>query len=206
MIQASLAQALSKLDPLNDNHWTQDCLPRLDTLKMLTGDSTLTREVISSQFPDYKRVGAGAVVLDPVVITPPVIDPPVVIVDTSKITEDESEDESEDEIGVIEEAVYRTELEKEQIYLTELERDYHDAKASYEAQLAVVDKLILDAQNDLTPASDSQQAIRQYLSTQRLVLEERQAKMSMIKESGIDLKKLATDLVAPIDRPRPRRR
>ena len=206
MIQASLAQALSKLDPLNDNHWTQDGLPRLDTLKMLTGDSTLTREVISSQFPDYKRVGAGAVVLDPVVITPPVIDPPVVIVDTSKITEDESEDESEDEIGVIEEAVYRTELEKEQIYLTELERDYHDAKASYEAQLAVVDKLILDAQNDLTPASDSQQAIRQYLSTQRLVLEERQAKMSMIKESGIDLKKLATDLVAPIDRPRPRRR
>lgn len=200
MILASLAQALSKLDPLNDNHWTQDGLPRLDTLKMLTGDQTLTRDAITSQFPDYKRIGAGQVVLDPVVIAPPVITPPVVHVDTAKIV---VEYEEADEPEMVADP---SDLEREQAYLVELEREYHDAKASYEAQLAVVDRLILDAQNDLTPSSDSQLSIRQYLNTQQLVLKERQARMTLIKESGIDLKRLATDLVAPIDRPKPRRR
>lgn len=200
MILASLAQALSKLDPLNDNHWTQDGLPRLDTLKMLTGDQTLTRDAITSQFPDYKRIGAGQVVLDPVVIAPPVLTPPVVHVDTSKIV---VEYEEPDEPEMVADP---SDLEREKAYLVELEREYHDAKASYETQLAVVDRLILDAQNDLTPSSDSQLSIRQYLNTQQLVLKERQARMTLIKESGIDLKRLATDLVAPIDRPKPRRR
>jgi hypothetical protein len=199
MILASLAQALSKLDPLNDNHWTQDGLPRLDTLKMLTGDQTITRDSITSQFPEYKRVGAGQVVLDPVVITAPVITPPVVHIDTSKVAESEVGDSLE----IVAEP---SDLEKEQAYLAELERDYHDAKASYEAQLAVVDTLILDAQNDLTPAGDTQLAIREYLNRQQMVLKERQAKIQLINESGIDLKKLAVDLVAPIDRPKPKRR
>lgn len=203
MILASLAQALSKLDPLNDNHWTQDGLPRLDTLKMLTGDQTLTRDAIASQFPDYKRTGAGQVVLDPVVIAPPVLTPPVVHVDTSKVLADDSDLEEVDEPEMVADPSY---LEREQAYLVELEREYHDAKIVYETQLSVVDRLILDAQNDLTPSSDSQLSIRQYLNTQQLVLKERQARMTLIKESGIDLKRLAIDLVAPIDRPKPRRR
>ena len=34
--------ALLKLDVQNNNHWTADGLPRLDTVKMLASDQTLT--------------------------------------------------------------------------------------------------------------------------------------------------------------------
>jgi hypothetical protein len=39
-----LIEALAKLDPKNDNHWTVDGEPRLDTVKFFAGTPTLMRE------------------------------------------------------------------------------------------------------------------------------------------------------------------
>jgi hypothetical protein len=39
-------EALAKLDPENDNHWTTDGSPRRDTVRMLAGNPALTREDI----------------------------------------------------------------------------------------------------------------------------------------------------------------
>lgn len=57
MSQAIL-DALKALDVSNDNHWTADGLPRLDTIKMLAGDPTLTREKVAFAAPGYIRSAA----------------------------------------------------------------------------------------------------------------------------------------------------
>lgn len=188
---ASLHEALGKLDSTNDNHWTQDGLPRLETLKMLTGDQSLTREIVSAQFPDFKRVT--------VVIQPPVINPPVVHIHHNQETV--SDNDMQSAIDILEEVS----LEREQEYLAELERAYYDAKAAWETQLKVVDDIILASQNDLSPAEDNQITIMSYLKSQQEDLALRKQKIEMIQQSGIDLKQLAANLKAPIDQKKKRR-
>lgn len=189
---ATLPEALGKLDSTNDNHWTQDGLPRLETLKMLTGDQTLTREIVSSQYPDFKRVT--------VVIQAPVITPPVVHIhhnQESVVTDDAMESA----IDILE----SQSLESEQEYLAELERAYYDAKAAWETQLKVVDDIILAQQDDTSVSESNQVTIMNYLEAQKQELQLRQQKIVMIQESGIDLKQLAANLKAPIDQKKKRR-
>jgi len=57
---SKITDALAKLDPKNDNHWTSDGLPRIDTVKMLAGDPTLTRESITAEAPNFSRQTSGA--------------------------------------------------------------------------------------------------------------------------------------------------
>lgn len=47
----NLKEALSKLDSDNDDHWTQEGLPRLDVLKTMTGQS-VTRSDIFGNFQE----------------------------------------------------------------------------------------------------------------------------------------------------------
>jgi hypothetical protein len=51
--------ALRQLDPANDNHWTAEGQPRIDTVKFMTGDSTLTREAITTALPGFVRARAA---------------------------------------------------------------------------------------------------------------------------------------------------
>lgn len=55
---AKIIEALQKLDTANDNHWTADGLPRIDTVKMLASDQTLTRDVITAAAPNFSRSNA----------------------------------------------------------------------------------------------------------------------------------------------------
>lgn len=50
-----LIEALQKLDKANDNHWTSDGLPKVDTVRFLAGDQTITREQISAAAPNFNR-------------------------------------------------------------------------------------------------------------------------------------------------------
>lgn len=50
--------ALQQLDPKNDNHWTSDGLPRLETVRLMAGDSQLTREAVSAAIPGFTRAKA----------------------------------------------------------------------------------------------------------------------------------------------------
>lgn len=81
--------ALQKLDVSNDNHWTSDGLPRLDTVKMLAGDQSLTRDVVTHAAPGFTRAVAAqgaapiappappAAATDPVAPAPEGATPPV---------------------------------------------------------------------------------------------------------------------------------
>ena len=53
-----IVEALLKLDVKNDNHWTADGLPRLDTVKMLASDQALTRDSVTAAAPGFSRITA----------------------------------------------------------------------------------------------------------------------------------------------------
>lgn len=56
----AIASALSRLDPNNDNHWTADGLPKVDTVRFLAGDQSVTREQIQQTDPTFSRATAVA--------------------------------------------------------------------------------------------------------------------------------------------------
>lgn len=55
MADKQILDAVNQLDRTNDNHWTADGLPRIETVRLLAGDSTLTREQVNAAAPDFKR-------------------------------------------------------------------------------------------------------------------------------------------------------
>lgn len=57
---SELKEALQKLDPGNDNHWTQDGSPRLETVKFNNGGNAVTREEIEKDFPGFNKSTAAA--------------------------------------------------------------------------------------------------------------------------------------------------
>lgn len=57
---SKINEALAKLDPNNDGHWTSDGLPRIDTVKMFASNPALTREDITKAAPDFNRETAKA--------------------------------------------------------------------------------------------------------------------------------------------------
>lgn len=59
-----LRAALAKLDIANENHWTADGLPRLETVRLLVGNSSLSREAVTQAAPGFSRANpdlSGAV-------------------------------------------------------------------------------------------------------------------------------------------------
>jgi hypothetical protein len=72
----AIMKALSSLDANNPNHWTADGLPRLDTVKMLAGDQSITREAVTQAAPGFSQASVvqaaqAAVTAPPVVTAPP---------------------------------------------------------------------------------------------------------------------------------------
>lgn len=59
-MESKIKDALAKLDVNNDNHWTSDGLPKVDTVKMLAGDQTLDRAAITKADPSFNRDAAKA--------------------------------------------------------------------------------------------------------------------------------------------------
>lgn len=47
--------ALVLLVPTDDDHWTEDGLPRMDAMKSLTGDGSLTRKAVTDAWPGFTR-------------------------------------------------------------------------------------------------------------------------------------------------------
>ncbi len=54
-----IKEALSQLDPLNDDHWTSDGAPRMDAIEAIVGDKSITRKDVVNAAPDFTREKAG---------------------------------------------------------------------------------------------------------------------------------------------------
>lgn len=51
----SIKDSLAKLDPANDEHWTDDGSPRMDVLQAQSGNSRLTRKQVTDADPSFSR-------------------------------------------------------------------------------------------------------------------------------------------------------
>lgn len=50
-----IKEGLARLDPKNDNHWTEEGLPRLEAMRLFTGQASLTREQVTDADPAFNR-------------------------------------------------------------------------------------------------------------------------------------------------------
>lgn len=184
-----IQQALAKLDIRNDNHWTEDGDPRLDTVRLLAGDQTITREEINEECKGFKRTGNVSAPLQP-----PVADPGAATTTASSNTENTGGGDSTPPPVV--EAQPIGDLEAEKAKLVELEDALNKAKAAFDAQTKIVDSLIVVNEPQQQALADH---VAHYHASQQRLAEERIAKKKLILESGIPLKELVSNLRSPLD-------
>lgn len=203
-------EALSKLDAQNDNHWTQDGLPRLDTIRILLGDPALTREALTAAAPEFNRTaalvaaqGAGAGAATPVQATP----------------EAGAQGASGAGAGA-EDGVPPTvpgELNLNPPVMAEPAQNQDELRQAIDAakanlsdcsdRLNIAKQNLQDAQNEVANLEarlediikGSSNVLTDYHARQRQLLEERAARQQLIKDSGINLSELAANLKSPID-------
>lgn len=183
---SKITEALSKLDPNNDNHWTSDGLPRIDTVKMLAGNPALTREMITAEVPNFSRQialvaatqAAAGVTNTPAVETPPM--PPVVETPAVKTPKEQE--------TVIENVV--KDYEK---LIAEAQDELQAAiTAREEAQVLVSKKQnalddLINERHVSGQAEHPMSAISGYLASQQTVLQERARRHAVLVESGVTL-------------------
>lgn len=59
-LHAKITKAVSMLELANDNHWTQEGLPRVETIRLLAADPSITRELVTAALPDVTRASLQA--------------------------------------------------------------------------------------------------------------------------------------------------
>lgn len=223
-----IVEALLKLDVKNDNHWTADGLPRLDTVKMLASDQALTRDSVAAAAPGFSRITAtgytapsgeqqasqaqgqggngeqrqSAAPAAPQASQATESDQRADDLDAGQAEQSKMEGSAgvaSDDIAALEEALAEQEelVSKIRAHKAEVDKAFEEARAK-EDELRV--KL-----EEARPQRSTSNDIQDYLAAQRKNLEARAARQQMIRESGINLKELASNLKAPIDAARARR-
>lgn len=172
---SKILEALGKLDPTNENHWTADGLPRIETVRMLAGDQGITREQITAEAPDFSRETAALLPAE----TPSV----------------EEQPQATDEVVDYSEAIEKAKAEVDR--LTEIRNEVTAALAKATKDL---DDLI-DLQHKEGPVETTDTAIQGYLASQRAVLEERARRNKVLAESGVTLQDIQQLIpqVSPLD-------
>lgn len=164
-----IEQAVLELDPDNVNHWTTEGLPRIETLKLLTGDSTITRDAINTAAPNLTRETLAAQLQSEAEEGPDESD-------TNVVTEEEF-DELEDLVDV-----ERTLVSvKQQISAIQTEI------SERQAALTVLIQREADLDNILTtskPKQNMNPEIAEYLAAQTRHEQDKAAKIQALRESG----------------------
>lgn len=208
-MNTKIADALTKLDPNNDNHWTQDGLPRLDTIKILASDPTLTRDQVTAAAPDFNRTAALVATGGPPVApatTPAApatenVPPPAPVAAEGDVQGAGAEEFPQLTQDPIAEAA--TDSETYRAQLDEAMLNLNDALAEQDAAA----RRVHDVQNEVgrleglleNLSKTIENPIMAYLAQQQKNLEDRADRMKAIKESGLDLTGLQRSLKAPID-------
>lgn len=215
MANDNILEALGKLDPDNTNHWTVDGQPRLDTLKMLSGDQTLTREVVVAAAGNYSRADAqaGKAPQAPEGATPAAT--PAATQETPQgdtkaaATPDNGEPappapEQPAPVVTPEDKPFdelQAALKEQEAKVAELRKMKAEIDTAFDQARIEEDALRQRVEAaQLEQGDDNQSAIRAYLKRQRENLQQRAANQKALLESGVSLKDLAKAVgKAPID-------
>lgn len=203
-----LAAALSQLDSSNPNHWTAEGLPRLDTLKMLAGDPSLTREQVTAAAPGYTRENRVVNIEGDPAAAPPAAPTPVPPAPPASVTTQGGDDGADDAHagGAVAQdgadpaagqgaAPEESELAGAQRALDEALAREAEAKRAVAQATATLDRL-LEADAKSRPATSGADAVQGYLKSQQAAREARGARLLELK--GIPLKDILPK-PAPID-------
>jgi hypothetical protein len=214
--------ALSKLDVNNDNHWTGDGLPRVETVRMLASDQSLTREAITLAAPEFTRLAAynaqqaalappatapaptaettlqappvqAAAVIPPQ--APPAYDPavaPAALTEALELIKDLPDVSDLSDAELL--ALHQDEI-------LEIDKVLHVLKKQREELSTLADALIIKMDKE-TPKHSNQQDIMAYLASQNKLLERRAQQISNVKKIEGEMGAKLADLVpkrSPID-------
>ncbi len=195
-----IKQALAKLDVNNDNHWTAEGQPRIDTVKMLASDQTITRDDITKASPEFTRESATAALAQaPAAQTgqgsdgaganepqanaqPPAIqDTPAIVVPVNLDEFDQAIEDAKADLDELKE--HRAKFDEELAKRTKAYDDAVDAKVKAGAGETVTN------------------AIQGYHASQQRLLEARANRGKVLQENGITAKDLTALLPgrSPID-------
>lgn len=208
----TITEALGKLDKSNDQHWTADGLPRLETVRFICGNQSLTREDVTKAAPGFSRAtvlqggaqaagadsaGASGTTTEQTANAAPAAH---TLVHTPASSEGEGADGKVQQEGTAiqaegdadpEIAALEKELALAQEELAEIERAFVQAEAYRTKARAEVDRLTL-ALEAVRPKQSTGDAIRGYLASQVRQLEARAQVQETLKNSGVDLSVLAS--------------
>lgn len=216
--QAIIA-ALQKLDPSNDNHWTGDGLPRLDTVKLNAGDQSLTREDVTKAWPEFSRSNVTPAPQAPVQATPNSA-APVTPAATPSATDAAQAALAKAQVAVtglfqpqsftealaasldsevdLDEDDFEGRIAQGRLKVEQIGRIISEAKKALDAANAELDDVI----NAKHAANPQDSGTMNYLAAQQRRFQERADQQIKFKESGITLKMLEAIVPkkAPIDR------
>jgi len=221
MANEKILAALQKLDVNNDNHWTQDGLPRVETVRMLASDQALTREQVTAAAPEFTRLHAynalqatqqaPAATAAPIQETqpaaqdtPPPAQPvadPVPPAALAATVIDAIVAESQDQDLRFEDLSKQEQLEVIEGQLSEINGYINSAQKEKIRLQTKRDDLIIAIDKD-TPKHSNQHDIQAYLESQKKILNRRAEQISNVKKTESELGVRLADLVpkrAPID-------
>lgn len=188
---SKILEALSKLDVANDNHWTGDGLPRIDTVRMLASNPGISRDDITKEAPDFSRQNAVIPTSAPTVIKavePAVAAPQNVATKEVVVKQVEKPEDIDEQIAVL-----REKLEEANQYLSKATE--YRAKVQNE-----LDDLI-NLKESSTGGQCTMTAIQCYLKSQQGILNDRARRTRALQESGVTIADIQALIPqgAPID-------
>jgi hypothetical protein len=219
-MEEKILEALRKIDAANDNHWTADGQPRLDTVKMLAGNPAITRELVDAAAPGFTRVTAAT-------YTPPAAQAqqasdPVPVGAGSGATvapaAPEAMEQGEGDSGATFSPQVAEQPEVDELAadpadeIQTLAEELEEADARVEEIRAIMVKVTdeLNARvahadavrlkyEAAQPANSNALAVQDYFASVDATAAARAGRRRILVESGLDLKELTRSLSAPID-------
>lgn len=189
-MSVNILSALRQLDVNNDNHWTADGAPRLETVRMLAKDPAVSREALTLVAPGFSRAkglpdAPAGIPAQPAVapVTAPLaaVQAPAAETAPEPATDPAPEPERE---------VVRCEITLKERALLELARakaELAHAQSNAARAQEAVDAIIAAEQKAVTK-QDFCLTVRGYLDSQESIRQHRAAQMAAMR--GIDLKSI----------------
>lgn len=188
---SKILEALSKLDVANDNHWTGDGLPRIDTVRMLASNPGIGRDDITKEAPDFSRQNAVIPASAPTVIK--AVEPAVAA--TQNVTTEEVVVEQVEKPEDLDEqiAVLREKLDEANQYLNKA--------TEYRAKVQKELDDLINLKESSTGGQCTMTAIQCYLKSQQGILNDRARRARALQESGVTIADIQALIPqgAPID-------
>lgn len=185
----NIKQALQKLDPLDDSHWTAEGLPRMGVVEDLVGDSSINRTDVTNAVPEFNREKAPAVTLSQGLGSLDSV--PAVSTDVEKVIVETSLDKDKDEVYQ-KLSSQATKLKEELNCLTEEFKKAAEYKKGLESRLQKLEASMLEMYPDISNGD----AIREYITSQQKIKAQRYSNIKSLMK-GIKPEDLRT--ASPLD-------